>query len=386
MLREAACTCLQLCKDACYDQQRLIVVSHRINWMGNWVAEKDADLELKFDGASVQRLQGAPAETLIASLNALQRMIYIIGMRAEGRALSERLKPPVKIKRQYAIVCRAPRTGSHIQPFAVASDTGVIGASSFAAREKLLATLRAFDSGDEAKFEAVVPNARERWFLAKAATGLLPPEDSGLEVMIRAGSHGRFAFKAERARSLLTAYDTPRPPAVEDEAVAGKLRAIDYQQTVMTIKPGSNPAIRMDYPLSLESWLQSNVRKRLKVVGRPIFNARGDISSFAEIYRIVELEPNIEPIAEFISGGKHYRANRPISLPVTVHWADRLFGFTDRRLGVDVVVEHLSQLRDDVLSELELLWRQYAQAEDAELDEEALEVKRHLRLRFEMVD
>ena len=57
------------------------------------MAEKNTDLELKFDGVPVQRLHGAPAEAVISSLNALQRMIYIIGMRAEGRALSERLKP-----------------------------------------------------------------------------------------------------------------------------------------------------------------------------------------------------------------------------------------------------------------------------------------------------
>lgn len=350
------------------------------------MADKDTDLELKFDGAPVQRLHGAPAEAVIASLNALQRMIYIIGMRAEGRALSERLKPTIKVKREYAVVCRAPRKGSHIQPFAVASQTGEMSSSSFAAREKLLATLRAFDSGEETRLEAVVPNARERWFLAKAATGLLPPEGSGLEVMIRAGSRGPFAFKADRARILLSAYDTPRPPAIDEETVAGKLRAIDYQQTIMTIKPGSDPALRMDYPLPLESWLQSNVRKRLKISGRPKINARGDISSFDEIYSVVELEPNLQSIDRFTSGGKNFGTNRPISLPITVHWADRLFSFVDHRLGIDVVVDNVSELREGVLSELDLVWRQYAQADDDELDDEALEVKRHLLSRFGSLD
>lgn len=350
------------------------------------MAEKDTDLELRFDGVPVQRLRGAPAEAVIASLNALQRMIYIIGMRAEGRALSERLKPTAKVKREYAVVCRAPRKGSHIQPFAVASQTGEMSASSFAAREKLLATLRALDSGEEARLEAVVPNARERWFLAKAAAGLLPTDDSGLEVMIRAGSRGPFAFKADRARNLLSEYDTSRPPAIDEETVAGKLRAIDYQQTIMTIKPGSDPALRMDYPLPLESWLQTNVRKRLKISGRPKFNARGDIISFDEIYNVVELEPHLQPIDRFKSDGKVFGTSRPVSLPVTVHWADRLFGFAEHRLGIDVVVDNVSELRDGVLSELDLIWRQYAQADDDELDEEALEVKRHLLSRFGPLD
>lgn len=350
------------------------------------MTEKDTDLELKFDGAPVHRLHGAPAEALIASLSALQRMVYIIGMSAEGRALSERLKPTVKVKREYAVVCRAPRKGSHIQPFAVASQAGEMSSASFAAREKLLATLRAFDSGEDARLKSVLPNARERWFLAKAATGLLPPEDSGLEIMIRAGARGPFAFKADRARNLLSAYDTPRPPAIDEETIAGKLRAIDYQQTIMTIKPGSDPALRMDYPLQLESWLQTNVRKRLKISGRPKTNARGDISSFDEIYNIVELEPHLQSIDRFTSGDKVFGTSRPISLPVTVYWADRLFGFADSQLGIDVVVDNLSELRIAVLSELDLVWRHYAQADDDELDEEALEVKRHLLSRFGPLD
>lgn len=350
------------------------------------MADRETDLELKFDGAPVEILNGAPADAVVASLNALQRMVYIIGMRAEGRALSERLKPTIKVKREYAVVCRAPRKGSHVQPFAVASQTGEMSGASFAAREKLLATLRAFDSGEQTRLEAVVPNARERWFLAKAATGLLPPEGSGLEVMIRAGSRGPFAFKADRARILLSAYDTPRPPAIDEETVAGKLRAIDYQQTIMTIKPGSEPALRMDYPLPLESWLQANVRRRLKIIGRPRINARGDISSFDEIYRVVELEPHLQPIDRFISGGKRLGTNKPISLPITVHWSDRLFGFVDRRLGIDIVVDSISELREGVLLELDLLWRQYAQADDDRLDDEALEVKRHLLSRFGPLD
>ena len=350
------------------------------------MAKQPIDLELKFDGPPVKRLHGAPVEAVIASLHAIQRMVHIIGMRAEGRALSERLKPTIRVKREYAVVCRAPREGSHIQPFAVESMTGEMTGSAANAREKLLATLKAIDSGDEAQLEAAVPNGRERWFLAKAASGLIPTEESGLEVMIRSGSRGPFAFKADRARSFLKAFDTRHPPSVEEETVAGKLRAIDYGQTIMTIKPGSDPALRMDYPLPLETWLQSNVRKRLKITGRPKFNNRGDISSFSDIETITELEPHLEPIDRFKSDGRLWGTNRPLSLPITVYWSDRLFSVRDLKLGIDVVSQEFDGLRDAVISELDFVWRQYAMAEDRELDEEALQVKRSLLARFGPLD
>lgn len=350
------------------------------------MAREPTDFELKFDGLPVKRLDGAPVDAVISSLNAIQRMVHIIGMRAEGRALSERLKPTVRVRREYAVVCRAPKKGSHIQPFAVESMSGEMTGAASDAREKLLATLKAMDSGDEAQFAKVVPSVRERWFLTKAATGLLPPAESGLEVKIRVGSRGPFAFRAEHARPYFEAFDKRRPPSVDEETVAGKLKAIDYAQTVMTIKPGQSPALRMDYPLPLEKWLQANVRKRLSITGKPKFNNRGDISSFQEIETITEIEPHLAPIDRFKSADHLWGTNKPVSLPITVYWGDRLFGISDENLGIDVVAHELSELRDAVLSELDFNWRHYAMADDSELDDDALSVAVALRSRFGRLD
>ena len=211
---------------------------------------------------------------------------------------------------------------------------------------------------------------------------LLPEEGSGLEIMIRAGARGPFAFKANQARALVAKYNTPKPPTPDEETVVGKLQAIDFQRTIMTVKPGGEPALRMDYPLPLEGWLQANVRKRLKILGKPSINQRGDISSFSDIQSVVELEPHLNSIADFVADQLKMSTSRPLTLPVTVYWADRLFGFIDDRLGIDIVVDDLVDLRDAVLSELAFVWKQYAQADDQELDEQARQVKRNLLSRF----
>lgn len=352
--------------------------------MGRLVADKPEDIQLKFDGEPVKQLDGAPADAVISSLQALQRMVYIIGMRSEGRNLSERLKPTAKVKREYAIVCRAPKHGSHIQPFNVASQAGAFTPAAVAAREKLLKTLKAFDSGEEEAVELALPNARERWFMAKAALGLLPPEDSGLEVTVRAGSRGPFNFKADRARALLAKYDTAEPPEVDEEIVAGKLQAIDFTRTILTVKPSHDPAIRLDYPLPLEEWLKANVRKRLRFTGRPKINQKGDVSSFKQIDSVTELEPSLAPVEEFKVDNHTIKANRPLSIPVTVEWDERLFIFQDRSIGVDAYASSYGELRQSVLDELGVLWRNYALAQDSELDDEAQAVKRALLSRFKV--
>jgi hypothetical protein len=349
------------------------------------VAEKPEDIQLKFDGEPVRQLDGAPVDAVIASLQALQRMVYIIGMRSEGRHLSERLKPTAKVKREYSIICRAPKHGSHIQPFNVASLSGAFTPAAVLARETLLKTLKAFDSGDEAAVELALPNARERWFMAKAAQGLVPSEESGLEVTVRAGSKGPFNFKAERARPLLTMYNTMKPPEVDEEVLAGKLKAIDFTRTILTIKPSHDPAVRLDYPLQLEEWLKANVRKKLKFVGCPRINQKGDVSSFQTIDSVSELEPSLAPIEEFMMGNSTIKANRPLSIPVTVEWDERLFIFQDAAIGIDAYANAYNDLRQSILDELAVLWRNYAMAEDTELDLEAQAVKQALLSRFRVI-
>jgi hypothetical protein len=319
------------------------------------LAKDHKDLELKFDGDPIKRLDGAPVSAVVSSLNAIQRMVHIIGMRAEGRGISERIKPTIRVKREYAVVCRAAVKGSHIQPFAVESMANGETSDSIAASERLIETLKALDSGDENRLVEAVPNDRERWFLANSAAGLLPDENSGIDVMVRAGNRGPFAFRAERARDFIEDFQVRPPPS-------------------------------LGYPLPLEEWLQANVRKRLQITGRPKFNKRGDISTFQPIETITETEPHLEPIDRFKSNGRLLATNRPVTLPITVFWEDRLFSVRDPQLGIDVVTQGMNELRDAVLSELDFLWRHYAAANDRELDQEALAVAIALRSRFGAID
>ena len=346
------------------------------------MAEGPNDIELKFNGETVRKLRGAPADAVIASLHALQRIIYIIGMRSEGRSLSKRLKPTAKVKREYAIVCKAASEGSHVQPFSIASQSGAFTPAAASARIKLLKYLKAFDSGEDDRIESVLPDPRERWFIANAALGLLPPIDSGISISIRDGSHGPFSFKADRARATLERYDQDSSPEAEDEVIAGKLRAIDYGRTVFTIKPIREPALRIEYPFPIESWLQANVRKRLRLSGELEFNQKGDVASFKSLRVVTELEPTLEPIKEFEVENSFIEAHPPLSIPVTVDWVDRMFVFQDDVLGINALSLAYNDLRQSVLEELDVLWRQYALAPDAELDEGAAAVKQAMLSRF----
>lgn len=217
---------------------------------------------------------------------------------------------------------------------------------------------------------------------APPAKGLLPPEESGLQITVRPGSHRPFAFKADRARYLIQRYRSGTPPQPEDETVVGKLHTIDYARTIITLKPTNSRAVRFDYPLKLEDWFQANVRRRIQVVGDPVINEVGDITSFSKIQTLTELEPTLPPIEEFSVNGSTVRSSRPLAIPVTLEFNERLFSYEDIELGINTYSETYEGLRDAILADLEVLWRQYADASDAELAPDAQSVKYALRSRF----
>lgn len=140
--------------------------------------------------------------------------------------------------------------------------------------------------------------------------------------------------------------------------------------------------MRFDYPLKLEDWFQANVRRRIQVVGDPVINEVGDITSFSKIQTLTELEPTLPPIEEFSVNGSTVRSSRPLAIPVTLEFNERLFSYEDIELGINTYSETYEGLRDAILADLEVLWRQYADASDAELAPDAQSVKYALRSRF----
>jgi len=111
-------------------------------------------------------------------------------------------------------------------------------------------------------------------------------------------------------------------------------------------------------------------------------NEVGDIAGFERISSLTELESTLKPIDHFESAGKHIEAVRPLAIPVTLEFEERLFCFQNPSLGIDTFSDSYESLRDLILEELDMLWRQYATAPDKELDADALEVKAALHARF----
>ncbi|MGA9868486.1 MAG: hypothetical protein WBQ75_18825 [Acetobacteraceae bacterium] len=344
-------------------------------------SDPDQDIELKFDGKPVRQLGGAPAELVADSLRSLQRMAYLIGMKREGQRFGHKARPNAKVRRTYAVVCRTPEAGSYLQPWNIASSTGQQNALTAIARGELLKALQAFDSDDDARVAEVLPDPRQRWFLADAALGLLPPEGSEIEVSVRVGA-GRYSFQANRARAAIERTRAGDPPIPDSEEIVGKLKALDFSTATMTVKPTPGRQIRVSYPLKIEPFLQHNVRRRLRLTGSPEMNGTGDIVGFSRLNELTEAEPSSKKIEVFKAGPVEIKPARPYGYLIGFDFSSSTFFVRDAELGLDAFATDMEEIEDEVRADLDVLWRTYATASDRELTPDAQILKRSLRARF----
>lgn len=342
------------------------------------------EVELKFDGSPVRALGGAPADLVANSLWALQRMAHLLAMTREGQRFGSRANPNSKVRHNYVVVCHAPKPGSHIQPWVISSAGAAQGGSAAVVQEQLLSALRAFDSGNDKALAEAVPNARQRWLLADAAIALLPADDDiHLSMSLRGGCD--VFFKADRARAAIERTKAGKLPEIDVDEIVGKIKAIDFSTTTLTLKPARGPQVKVPYPLPIEDFIKRNIRKRLSVRGLPDINSSGEIVSFSKIETITEVEFSVDKIVKFEVGGEPVKAKNPYGYFVGYDFQSRLFFVRDSDLGVDVFTESFEDVEREVQIDLDVLWRTYAVASDSSLTPDALALKSALQAKFRKV-
>lgn len=218
--------------------------------------------------------------------------------------------------------------------------------------------------------------------MAEAASGLLPSSESGIQVTINHGKQRVISFEASRARFLIESFSTQVPVETKPRRVTGRVTGADFDNFIISLRPLGNRAFRLNYPDAVEDMLQANRRKRIAVVGIPTINNAKDVTGFAKIDSISELEHVIEEISHVkVDNGAIYPV-KPYKINATYDCSSQLFFFQDSAIGIDSYSETYNELRQQVLDEISFMWLNYAMEDDEVLDEEAFLIKTALLDRF----
>lgn len=337
-------------------------------------SEEDG-LELQFFDSRQPERATVAAVALAQSLVALQRLVHLVAMRAEGRIPGRRIRPSIEIQQRYRLVCDVPQEGSYIAPVRLEGEADLLSPE---ARVKVMKEtsdlLSAFGNGDEDHLLEVVADQTWRRFYLEALDGLHPPP--GTKVELKIVQQGKVLIDTQSSRSFVSRLSRQSDRRAARGSVIGELKRIDFAKQEITIRHlTTSQDLTCLYEAHVEDALLAHPRDLVVVFGTVTRDATGRPTSIEDVDHIEPADLNAEPIVSISLVRTSVSPKVPLSAEVTFDEDDAVYLASIDELDVRVFAERRSGLAEALADELSLLWRRYALADDDRLTPAARRLK-----------
>jgi len=348
------------------------------------VERTDAEFVLKFDGAIVDAHGAAPAAVVAAALGAMQRLAHLIGMQHEGRELVHRARAPASVQARYAVMCGVPEQGCLLEPVRIAPLISDLVADQAAERagQTLKRFFGAVRTQDATAISEAAPDGGYRRLMLTELLNMAPPADSGVTLDIL-DNKGCLAVSPGAARSYVEIMLRP-PRSVDREGVlTGWLNEIDFaSRKLLLLETSSQRKLTCLYEEAVEPMLLDNPRELIQVHGTIVRDAEGRPESIQDVRLVQALDLSPCRFDQLFLGNEEVRFDPPLDLIVEFDATTGMLSAADPDLGIDAYGETREILQASVRSELDTLWRFYANADPEVLTEDAVELRSRLITRF----
>lgn len=336
-----------------------------------------------------RRAHGVPAAVLARILQNAQLTFDLIGVHVEGREIKRRARIPAATSQRFQLVCEIPQAGSFAMPATVGQVSGLFDSDlDFVRRaydvfRSLVAAVSAQASADVAK---ALPNERIRRRVLESVKAMAPQADSSWQLALHDDTDATFAtFDASTTRFVDSILIT-RDEREAGRVITGELKSIDFAERKLTIiYPPTSKELACIYNEDIEDLLYERRRDLIQVTGRVLLDDDGAPKQIIDVtdIRDLDLSPMLLDTVRFENLVIH--ASPPLSVELVLDDTQQLLCFEQHELGIDVFAHTREALLAELNEQLAMLWREYAMAPDAELDDVAGNVKRALRARFNEV-
>lgn len=329
--------------------------------------------------------QFVPVSVLTGILKNAQDIIYLLALQVEGREVRERARIPQEIENRYTLMCQIPRPGSYIMPVTLGNPDPAI----LIIDDRITATASIFrncgdllSQRDATGFRALIPDPQLRNRVLEGYHGLAPKpgDDWLLEVRDSRDVFGRFDQTFSPFFQEVRQRWTSEPQA-RITTVTGRLNKIDFgKHEVSIIHPQTHKALQCYYVDEfIEEMLYENRRDMIQVTGTVVLDDSGMPKEITDVQEIRDL--NLSPFAihEFVCDKIKLQFVNPLVLTPELDDSQQFLCLKDEQLGIDVFAMTRERLLSDLLEQLALLWKEYANEVDESLSAESLALKRALQ-------
>jgi hypothetical protein len=344
-----------------------------------------AELTLHIDGPAAEG-HAVPAAVLIQILENFQRAIELIGMHVEGKGIRDRARVPAAISRKFRLVCRLPQEGSYALPISIGDPSAdLLAAQQIKEAWTLLNdTLR---SVYERKVEAVrdhLPDTAFRTRVLEAIKGMAPRPGAGWTLQLLGRGGNTLAELDESTAQFVQEEILSPQPKEALETVTGQLRSIDFGARKLTlIHPITNRVLDCYYDETIEDLLYENRRQMIQVTGRVLLDDAGQPKEIMAVSDIRDLDLSPFELDRVQTEAVQLRTRAKLILEPALDETCQFMCLEDDGIGIMVYGQTRESLREELHSQIAMLWSEYATVEDDNLTEDAIALKQTLLKTFE---
>jgi hypothetical protein len=325
-----------------------------------------------------------PAAVLVQILENAQRAFELIGVHVEGRGIKERARVPAQISQRYQLVCKIPEHGSYALPVSVGGTGDLF---SFELANKAFGIFRGVletvASRDTTALTDALPDARILRRVLESVKGMAPRAGAQWKLNLHDDQDHIFASLDEETIPFVEQTLVPAEQREAARVVTGELKSIDFAEHKVTIiYPSNSKELACFYEESVEDLLYEKRRDLIQVTGRVLLDEQGTPKQIIDVTDIRDLDLSLLVIDTVRYGGLFLKASPALTFEPALDDSKQLLCIEQAELGIDVYATTREALLSELHEQLAMLWQEYAQARDEELDASARQLKQALLSRF----
>lgn len=339
--------------------------------------DKDDSLFLRFYEPKRPDVHSTAASVLAQSLEALQRLVYLVAMRRDGRTPGQRIRPPVELQSRYRLVCNLPQPGSYMSPVHLEGKGLLASEDTSAVVAEIDVLLTAVGKSDENAFVTAVPDDTWQRYYLDTLSRIVPHSLSGIELEI--SNIKRVLVDTHTARPFIDRLARMPSRVSVRGSLIGEFKRIDFMRQEITIRhKETGRELGCRYEQHVEESLLDHPRDLLLVFGTVTRDSEGMPVSIDSVDHIEPVNLESEEIEAVIVENLRVVPKEMLSAEVSFDETDAVYIAAIPELGISVFSEKRENLRDALDDEIALLWKRYAAAPDEKLTRAAQALKQRM--------
>lgn len=340
------------------------------------------DALLRLEGGDADHRE-ARAEHLAAVLSGMQKIAYLFAVKDAGAEVGARVKPSQAQRDRYALRVGVPKAGSYALPLVEGAGNQaeiLIDSGREPLLDRILDVFQSISTGNVQALYQLLPGPLARKALLEVSKWL-PRQREGVAVTLQTTNQPVPVSLNWRTNKFVKATLQGAVGTDAVMTVTGELQRIDFSARLVTlIYPPTRREIQCSYLPEVEDTIIESRREPIQVTGRFVLDDDGNPLRLTDVTRIepVDLSPMV--IVEIDDLGVRWRA--PLELtPSLDDESQQYLCVSEPLIGLNAFAHTRELLFDEIHEQLAMLWSEYAMADDSELDDGALALKRELHAR-----